>query len=97
LQYLSPTLLDLTVQALHGMVAPDAPVLAFFHADERARQVPGHYYRIQDAQTLEMVERGARPVAQFFNNRVIERVLAPFPSLKFFLTRDHLREVLLRG
>lgn len=96
LQYLSPTLLDQTVQRLHRLAAPDAPLLAFFSSEERAKTVPTHYYRIQDARTLEMVERGPRPVAQYFNNRVIERILAPFSSLKFFLSRDHLREVLVR-
>jgi hypothetical protein len=96
LQYLSPTLLDLTVRTLHRVMTPDAMMLAFFHADEKARIVPTHYYRIHDQRTLNLVDRGSRPIAQFFNNRVIEKSFADFTSVKFFISRDHLREVLVR-
>jgi len=96
LQHLSPTLLDLTVRSLHRLMSPGGTLLAFFHADERARVVPTHYYRIHDMRTLALVDRGNRPIAQFFNNRVIEKCFTEFSSVKFFLTRDHLREVLVR-
>ena len=96
LQYLSPTLLDLTVKKLHRLLAPGAMMLAFFHSDEKARVVPTHYYRIHDMRTLSLVDRGSRPIAQFFNNRVIEKSFAEFASVKFFITRDHLREILVQ-
>jgi hypothetical protein len=36
-----------------------------------------------------------RPV-QYFNNRSLEKLFQKFNSVKFFLTRDHLREVIVR-
>jgi hypothetical protein len=37
-----------------------------------------------------------RNQAQPFNNRNLERLFAKFDSVKFFLTREHLREVIIR-
>jgi hypothetical protein len=36
-----------------------------------------------------------RPV-QYFNNRNLEKLFQKYQSVKFFLTRDHLREVIVR-
>lgn len=96
LQYLSPTLLDFTIKTLHGLMAPEAMMLTFFHSDEKARVVPTHYYRIHDMRTLSLVDRGSRPIAQYFNNRVIEKSFSDFTSVKFFISRDHLREILVK-
>jgi hypothetical protein len=43
-----------------------------------------------------LVDRGRRRPAQFFNNRSLERLFQDFQSVKFFLTRNHLREVIVR-
>jgi hypothetical protein len=43
-----------------------------------------------------MAARGQRKPAQIFNNRSLERLFQDFQSVKFFLTRDHLREVIVR-
>ena len=43
-----------------------------------------------------MQPRGQRKPAQYFNNRDLERLFQEFASVKFFLTRDSLREVIVR-
>jgi hypothetical protein len=43
-----------------------------------------------------MIPRGAQQQCQYFNNRSIENLFGKAESVKFFLTRDHLREVLVR-
>lgn len=96
LQYLSPPILEAVVRRLHHAMRPGASLLAFFHADDRAPVVPLYSYRIQDARTLGLADRGARQRAQFFNNRGLERLFQDFESIKFFLTRDSLREILVR-
>ena len=53
-------------------------------------------YRIQDSRTLTLAPRGIRMPAQFFNNRALERLFQDYQSTKFFLTRDNLREVIVR-
>jgi len=78
------------------LARPGAPVVAFFHADEKSPEVQLYSYRIHDPKTLSLVPRGLRLRHQFFNNRGFERLFQHFDSIKFFLTRDSLREVIVR-
>ena len=96
LSFLSPTLLEMTVRELHRLLTPGSMVLAFFHGEEKARQVPASYFRIQDAKTIEVADRGPRTPGQYFSNRAIEKLFEDFDSLKFFLSRDQYREVIIR-
>jgi hypothetical protein len=96
LEYLSPPLLKATVDRLSGIVKPRSYLLAIFHAEERAELVSTYSYRIADAGTLLLSLRGMRKPAQLFNNRAVEKLFQSFESVKFFLTRDHLREVVVK-
>jgi hypothetical protein len=95
-QYMSPALLQTTVERLYRILRPQAYMLVFFHADEKLQTVPVYSYRIADTRTLSLVPRGHRKPAQFFNNRSLEKLFQRFESVKFFLTRDHLREIIVR-
>jgi hypothetical protein len=96
LQFLSPDLLQPTVEQLHRILRPGSSMLAFFHSDEKTDMVQSYYYRISDPKTLNLVPRGTRKRAQIFNNRALERLFGNFANVKFFLTRDNLREVIVR-
>jgi hypothetical protein len=96
LQFLGPGLLESTVDSLHRVLRPGSSMLAFFHAEEKTEIVPTWHYRIADAKTLTLVPRGKLKRAQFFNNRALEKLFQKFASVKFFLTRDSLREVIIR-
>lgn len=96
LQFLSPHVLQITVDRLYDTLRPDSYLLAFFHSNEKARELPLYQYRIQDSKTLLLNHRGYRPQGQFFNNRALEKLFGRFHSVKFFLTRDNLREVIVR-
>ena len=97
LQFLSPPLLQDTVDQLHEILMPGGYMLAFFHANERAESVPVYSYRIAaDTKSIVLATRGERRAATYVNNRAIEKLFQKFSSVKFFLTRDHLREVIVR-
>jgi hypothetical protein len=96
LQFLSPQLLQTVVHKLHRVLKPGACLLAFFHAEEKIDTIPTYSYRIADQRTILLGARGRRKPAQFFNNRSLEKLFQDFASVKFFLTRDHLREVIVR-
>ncbi len=95
LQFLSPPLLQATVERLHLILRPGSSLLAFFHADEKAVQVPLYNYRISDEKTRLLTPRGSRKRAQYFNNRGLEKLFQG-QTVKFFLTRDSLREIIVR-
>jgi hypothetical protein len=96
LQFVNGPLLQTVVQKLHRMLRPGACLLAFFHTEERVDLIPTYSYRISDHRTIQLASRGKRKPAQFFNNRSLEKLFQDFESVKFFLTRDHLREVIVR-
>lgn len=96
LQFLAPSLLEQTVEQLLRVMKPGGVMLAFFSSDEKATKIPVYNYRIQDQKTILLVPRGTYKQVQYFNNRSLERMFDRTQSLKFFLTRDSLREVLIR-
>ncbi|HTW65396.1 MAG TPA: class I SAM-dependent methyltransferase [Bryobacteraceae bacterium] len=96
LQFLSPPLLQDTVDRLARILRPQSSLLAFFQADEKAQSAPLYTYRIVEPKIMSLTPRNqARPV-QYFNNRTLEKLFQKYNSVKFFLTRDHLREVIVR-
>lgn len=96
MQYLSPALMNATIERLHQIVRPRSYMLAFFNADEKALIAPNTTFRIQDKSTLLLAQRGVRKQAQVFNNRSLEKLFGQFESVKFFLTKEHLREVIVK-
>jgi len=96
LQFMGPALLNATVERLYEVMRPKSYLLAFFTANERATEVMSHSFRIGDNKTIVLMERGPRPTAQVFNNRNLEKLFGKFESVKFFLTRESLREVIVR-
>ncbi|HEX4595837.1 MAG TPA: class I SAM-dependent methyltransferase, partial [Bryobacteraceae bacterium] len=96
LQFLAPPLLQDTVDRLFRIMRPQSYLLAFFHAEEKADTIPLYSYRIVEPKILSLTPRGQRKAAQYFNNRSLEKLFQKFNSVKFFLTRDHLREVIVR-
>jgi len=96
LEYLSPALLAAVVERLHKIVRPQSYMLAFFHSDDKQEAVPFYTFRIQDLNTLQVDQHGARQPVQLFNNRSLEKLFGRFGSVKFFLTRERLREVIIK-
>lgn len=96
MQFLISPIIDETVDQLLRVMKPGGLILAFFNANEKITKIPVHNYRIQDQKTLAMITRGGEQRVQYFNNRTIEKLFHKAESVKFFLTRDHLREVLIR-
>jgi hypothetical protein len=96
MQYLSPALLNATVQRLHQIVRPRSYLLAFFNADEKTELSPRTTFRLRSSSTVELTQRGMRKQTQNFNNRSLEKLFGEFESVKFFLTREHLREIIVK-
>ncbi|MBK9168073.1 MAG: hypothetical protein IPM24_11490 [Bryobacterales bacterium] len=96
LTFAEARLANATVERLSRIVKPRSYLLALFHAPERSQSVPVYSFRIQGPSTLLVAARGEAKPAQVFNNRNVEKLFQSFESVKFFLTRDSLREVIVR-
>jgi hypothetical protein len=96
LEYMASPLLAATIDRLSYIVRPKSYILAFFHVEEKMGPVPRYAFRIHEFNSLTVVEKGQRIPAQLFNNRSLEKLFARFESVKFFLTREQLREVIIK-
>ena len=96
LEYLEPVLLSAVVDRLHKIVRPKSYMLSFFHSDDKLDAVPFYTFRIQETNTLHVAQRGLHRPVQLFNNRSLEKLFHRFESVKFFLTRERLREVIVK-
>ena len=96
LQFMGPALLTATVDRLADVMRPKSYLLAFFTANEKVSEVQSYSFRLIDHKTILLSERGMRPSGQVFNNRNLEKLFGKFESVKFFLTRESLREIIVR-
>jgi 2-polyprenyl-3-methyl-5-hydroxy-6-metoxy-1,4-benzoquinol methylase len=97
LEYLAPALLTAVMERLQHVVRPKSYMLAFFHAEDKLDAVPFYTFRIGAANALEVAQHGVRQPAQLYNNRSLEKLFGRFESVKFFLTRERLREVIIKA
>jgi SAM-dependent methyltransferase len=96
LEYMEPALLSAAIDRLARILKPKGYLLAFFHCDDRLDTVPCYSFRIEDPRNLQVCEYAKRAPSQLFNNRRLEKLFQKFESVKFFLTRECLREVIVR-
>jgi hypothetical protein len=83
------------VERLHKIMKPGGILLAFFHTKDAGPDSPYSRYCIVDREVLELDVRPDFRLQRVFNNRHIENLFKDFSSLKFFLARDNIREVLV--
>lgn len=103
--YLDETLVKPVIGRLWSEMKPGGMLLAFFHTREAGPDAPYYRYHITGTDMLEvhaLNSRGARKdrgknfaLQRVFNNRHIENLFRDFASIKFFLSRDNIREVLV--
>lgn len=97
LEYLAPALLTAVVDRLHKITRPKSYMLSFFHSDDKLDAVPFYTFRIQETNLLQVAQIGLHRPAQLYNNRGLEKLFGRFESVKFFLTKERLREVIIKA
>ncbi|MGH9894548.1 MAG: methyltransferase domain-containing protein [bacterium] len=95
LDFLPEPLVQPFVKSLHYFLKPGGNLLAFFHTGAPGQEVPLCQYRIRAEDALEVTGRTSGKLRRHFNNRAIENLFRQFSSLKFYLSRDSLREVII--
>ena len=104
--YLEEELVKPVVDRLWSVLKPGGMLLAFFHTRDAGPDAPCYRFHITGKDVLEMQEirlpsqnRGHSAsgfrLQRVFNNRHIENLFRDFASIKFFLARDNVREVLV--
>lgn len=93
--YLDEVLVKPMVERIHKILKPKGVLLAFFHTKDAGPVSPYHRYHIADRETLELEPGPDFRLQRVFNNRHVENLFKDFASLKFFLARDNVREILV--
>jgi SAM-dependent methyltransferase len=93
--YLDESLVKPVVERIHKVTKPGGLLLGFFHTRDAGPNAPYYRYHIADKETLELQRGPQFNLKRVFNNRHIENLFHDFHSLKFFLGRDNIREVLV--
>jgi SAM-dependent methyltransferase len=104
--YLEEELVKPVVDRLWSVLKPGGMLLAFFHTRDAGPDAPCYRFHVTGKDVLDMQEirlpsqnRGHSTsgfrLQRVFNNRHIENLFRDFASIKFFLARDNVREVLV--
>ncbi len=92
--YLHEALVKPMVERISMILKPGGVLLAFFHTKDAGPDSPYCRYHIAQGDILELEPVPNFRLQRIFNNRHIENLFKEFSSLKFFLARDNIREVL---
>jgi hypothetical protein len=93
--YLPEPLVKPVIERIHVGMKAGAILFSFFHTKDAGAQVPFYRYNIASKDTLEMQPSTPYKLQRVFNNRHVENLFRDFSSIKFFLGRDNIREVLV--
>jgi len=96
LQFLPAPLLQPVLDRLFRILEPDAALLALFLPERAPAAASPSLCRIVDDRTLLLRPRPFRRNVLPLNNRTIERLFQRFRSIRFFLTKDNFRDILVR-
>ena len=93
--YLPEPLVKPVIERLQVAMKPTGIMLAFFHTKDAGPQAPFYRYHIASKDTLELQPAQPFKLQRVFNNRHVENLFREYGSMKFFLGRDNIREVLV--
>ena len=93
--YLAEPLVKPMVERIASVLNPKGYLLAFFHTKDAGPDAPYYRYHINGLDNLRLQRGPQFRLQRVFNNRHIENLFHDYASLKFFLARDNVREVLV--
>lgn len=93
--YLPEPLIKPIIERIQIAMKPGGIMLAFFHTRDAGPDAPFYRYHISTKETLELQPAHPFRLQRVFNNRHVENLFREYSSMKFFLGRDNIREVLV--
>ena len=93
--FLPEPLVKPLIERIHVAMKPGGTLFAVFHTKDAGPDAPFYRYNIASRDTLELQPARAYRLQRIFNNRHVENLFRDYASIKFFLGRDNIREVLV--
>jgi SAM-dependent methyltransferase len=92
--YLPPEMVPALFSRLRKVLRPDGLLLAFFHGRLTGPETVFSRFQLGDSDELVALDSGAFPVRQVYQTRQVEKFLEGYSSVRFFLGKDNVREVI---
>ena len=92
--YLPPEVVPALFEKLHQVLRPSGRLLAFFNGAVPSPQTPFARYQLTDTDQLLLLASGTFPFQKNYQTRQIEKFLQGYASVRFFLGKDNIREVI---
>jgi hypothetical protein len=99
--YLPEPMVKPMIDRICSLMKPGGLLLAFFHTRDAGPEAPHYRYHLAGNDVLDLQPTSGKSggpgfrLQRVFNNRHIENLFHDYASIKFFLARDHVREVLV--
>ena len=93
--FLPEPLVKPLIERIQVAMKPGGILFALFHTKDAGPESPFYRYNIAAKDTLELQPARAFRLQRIFNNRHVESLFREYSSIKFFLGRDNIREVLV--
>ena len=93
--YLPEPLVKPLIERIQIAMKPGGIMLALFHTRDAGPNAPFYRYHIASKESLELQPAHPFRLQRVFNNRHVESLFREYASMKFFLGRDNIREVLV--
>lgn len=93
--YLPELLVKPVVDKIHRAMKPKGILFGFFHTKDAGPEAPYFRFNIAASDSIELRQGPHFRLQRVFNNRHVENLFHDYMSIKFFLGRDNIREVLV--
>jgi SAM-dependent methyltransferase len=92
--FLPPEFVPALFERLRSVLRPDGRLLAFFHSRLEGPETAFARFKLGDADELVALDSGTFPVRKTYQNRQLEKFFEGYSSMRFFLGKDNVREVI---
>ncbi len=92
--FLPPAMVPALFVRLREVLRPDGKLLAFFHGRTEGPETVFARFQLGDGDDLQVLDSGSFPVRQVYQTRQVEKFLDGYSSVRFFLGKDNVREVI---
>jgi SAM-dependent methyltransferase len=92
--YLPPIMVPALFARMRAVLRPEGRLLAFFHGRKEGPGTAFSRYQLTDSDNLLVLKSGDFPVREVYQTRQVEKLLDGYSSVRFFLGRDNVREVI---
>jgi len=92
--YLPPVMVPALFARMRDVLRPEGRLLAFFHGKKEGPETTFSRFQLTENDNLLVLKSADFPVREVYQTRQVEKFLEGYSSVRFFLGRDNVREVI---